>query len=446
MVERSSDQRVAAITVARLKVLLAFIAFRIVLDFGYIAFVHAYYAYAGYDLDVLPAKYLISWLFLLAAGWMVPTRFTQAADLFLMYLGAAMLVPLTAMYGLASAPLIPITTSFVAYAVVHGTALVIPPLAAPHIAKGRTIAVALASFALSVVLARMIVQGGLTNFNLDLRAVYEFREVQAEIIGGSIFNYANVWAGKVMAPFLIAIGLLYRQWVLVAVALLAHVALYGFTAHKAVLFYPLVVVGIWLLFRRRPLLWTLPAALGGAALAALLASAASGDLLYASLFVRRVFFVPARLTLDYFEFFSSNPVVLWSNSILAAFTTYPYEVSVARTIGSWNGSGASANNGFVASGFAHAHFFGVFAYSFTLGAILWGVNSVDRYIQSKWFPASVSIVPLMATVSSDLLTSMLTHGILPMLLVLLLVSFRRHEASQRTASPTAVPARWEHGD
>lgn len=199
------------------------------------------------------------------------------------------------------------------------------------------------------------------------------------------------------------------------------------TAHKGVLFYPATVFGAWLLFRRSPALWLLPAALTAVVAVSLVVATATQDLMAASLLVCRVFFVPARLTLNCFEFFATFPTVLWSNSVLSSFFTYPYEHSVARTIGLWNGSGASASNGYVSSGFAHAHWLGVLAYSIILGTLLSVKNSIARNTRSRWFAAAVTFVPPIATVSSDLLTAMLTHGILPSLVLMLLVALSRSE-------------------
>lgn len=422
MANQSATTPRAGITRTRLKLLLGYAVFRGALDLGYVTFVHANFAYAGFELDIHASRYVASWMLTLLAAAMTPARFTQAAHLFLAYLSVVMLAPLTSVYGLTSAPVLPLAVSLASYAIVRGVTAALPTFAVPRVTRGRVIALALAGAGLTFVIVRMALLGGLGNFNLDLRAVYEFREDQAEIVGGGLFNYVNVWASKVMAPFVLAIGLLYRRWSLVAAALVAHVVLFGVTAHKGVIVYPLVLIGVWLLFRRRPALWLLPVALTAVVLASLLVTSVSGDLLAASLLVRRVFFVPASLTLDYFEFFSQYPIVRWSNSVLEPFFTYPYTVSMSRTIGVWNGSGANANNGFVASGFAHANYLGVLAYSVILGSLLSVVNSVARNFRSQWFAASATFVPLMATVSSDLFTAMLTHGILLSVVLLLLAA------------------------
>ena len=64
------------------------------------------------------------------------------------------------------------------------------------------------------------------------------------------------------------------------------------------------------------------------------------------------------------------------------------------------------------------------------------VNSIARNTRSRWFAAAVTLVPLVATVSSDRLTAMLTHGILSSLVLMLLIASSR---SERATDPHDAP-------
>ena len=157
-----------------------------------------------------------------------------------------------------------------------------------------------------------------------------------------------------------------------------------------------------------------------------------------SLFVRRVFFVPAKLTLDYFSFFSLNEFVFWSNSILSNFSAYPYSLSIPDLIGRFNGSDAAANNGFISSGYGHGGLLGVAIYTLIFSYFLRFLDVV--VINSDvpvWLALCMTIVPLRAAlVSSDLLTTMLTHGLALSLVMILL--FRRSPSPSTKCSFTNV--------
>ena len=140
-----------------------------------------------------------------------------------------------------------------------------------------------------------------------------------------------------------------------------------------------------------------------------------------SMFIRRVFFVPAQLSFDYFEFFNKNELVLWSNSILSNVKNYPYQLSIPKLIGEYNGSGSSANNGFISSGFSHWGYYGVIFYSLLFGLILRILDYASYYGLPIWFVLAMTITPLRdALISSDLFTTLLTHGLLVALFLLLL--------------------------
>jgi hypothetical protein len=148
----------------------------------------------------------------------------------------------------------------------------------------------------------------------------------------------------------------------------------------------------------------------------------SGNMMVPSMFVRRVFFVPAQLTFAYFEFFDDHPFVLWSNSFFSGLLEYPYDVSIGALVGQYVESSGNANNGYVSSGFAHAGVWGVLAYTIVIGAILRFLNVLGRSGVPLWFAIALTIVPLRAAlISSDLLTALLTHGLLVAMVLLILM-------------------------
>ena len=86
------------------------------------------------------------------------------------------------------------------------------------------------------------------------------------------------------------------------------------------------------------------------------------------------------------------------------------------------GGGASANNGFVSSGYAQAGMFGVFLYTVIIG---WLLKCID-FLSTKsryplWFSLILVVNPLKTLMlSSDLFTTLLTHGLLISIMLLML--------------------------
>jgi len=140
---------------------------------------------------------------------------------------------------------------------------------------------------------------------------------------------------------------------------------------------------------------------------------------------RRIFYVPSFLTFVYYEFFTNNAKVFWSNSFMSFFIDYPYNESVPFVIGNFlNDSTLYANNSFFSTSYMNAGIFGIILYSFIMSFILFVLDIISLRID-KNIVLSLSLLPFFQVfTSADLMTSLLTYGIGVLLVVLYLISER----------------------
>ncbi|BCN23018.1 hypothetical protein [Vibrio alfacsensis] len=74
-------------------------------------------------------------------------------------------------------------------------------------------------------------------------------------------------------------------------------------------------------------------------------------------------------------------------------------------------SGSGANNGLIASGFAHAGIFGVLIYTIVFAFLIKLIDFLGGKVFPVWFLLAAFIVPISSAVlNSDLLTTLSTHG------------------------------------
>ncbi|MFO8084297.1 MAG: hypothetical protein R6U27_08270, partial [Desulfobacterales bacterium] len=295
------------------------IMFRLVLEAGYLLYVSPVYRYAGFILDFSSIKYFESWLIFVFLIYLAPYALKKPSDFFILMLFLGLIVPLLSLYAYAN------ESRFTVYVVLLGYLLL------NYIRKGRP----LVNFRIvrdGVALALGLSMGGallvsfwfifseaIAYFNLDLVKVYEFRDITGDVINVGPMGYINTWAVKVFGPFLLAFGLLRKNYKLAIFAIGLHVFWFGVTAHKAVLFYPLLIVFLWFYFQRTKALSLLPVSYFILIIVVLSIYLIIDYSLPASLFLRRVFYVIARNTFDYYIFFDSEPFVYWSNSITSNF-------------------------------------------------------------------------------------------------------------------------------
>jgi hypothetical protein len=371
---------------------------------------------------------------------MTPHLLNRVSDYFLASFLLAIIAPLSSITGLANTgffPLLVTASVFLFFRVFQYGSILSKVMLVPRFTKlseGRIISLGVAFTSVFVLIIWYFYSGAFRYFNLNLLKVYEFREASAELASVGLFSYFNGWVYKVFSIFLMCYFLLKKRFFLFFLFFCVQVFFFGVSAHKSVLFYPVMVFGIWFYFRRTRAMSLMPLSFIVIIFFCLLLYLLFDHTLAGSLFIRRVFFVPAKLTLDYFAFFSINDFVWWSNSVLEGFIKYPYDFSVPKEIGQYNGSGSSANNGFISSGYAHAGLWGVAIYSFIFSYFL---KALDSIVLSSdipiWLALGMTIVPLRsALISSDLFTTMLTHGLALSFLMILL--FRRSPHSLKSRS------------
>ena len=153
------------------------------------------------------------------------------------------------------------------------------------------------------------------------------------------------------------------------------------------------------------------------------------DVKYASsLIIRRLLMVPAHLNFTYLEFFSNNEFVYWSNGILKNFFDNPYDFNIANIIGAYLGQqDMAANTGFIASGYANAGYLGITIYTIMAIVLFNLINKLSEN-NDKYFVMAI-IFPVILTLftSSDLLTTLLTHGLFIAIIVLWLFDNKNYK-------------------
>jgi len=409
----------------KISFILAAISFRILLDTSYLNIISPLYEYSGFLVNLSVARYCLSWLIYLCAFIFVTARLIKVSDYFFVTALLSIIAPLTSLVGLDSSRsifpvLVVVLSIFIIYAITRIKLISFSRL--PTIKNGCRIAIFTASLFVVALMFWYYIAG--VKFNLDFSKVYDFRADNAELSSRGILAYTNNWTYKIFNIFLIGFALHYKKYLVVVMLVLIQIFFFAATAHKSVLFLPFLMLGVWFYFRKTNSLVILPLAFSGIILMTLASYYLLDDIWLSSLFSRRVFFVPANLTFVYFDFFSQNPQVLWSNSVFSSFVTYPYDISMTHVVGRYLGKeDMGANNGFIASGFAHAGLLGVLFYALIIGFILRFLNDVTRNLMPIWLAVGLTIVPLRdLLVSSDLFTVMLTHGLI---VTLILIYFAR---------------------
>lgn len=405
-----------------LNFVLAAVLLRLALEFVYREVISVVFGYEGFPEGFALVPYLESWAAFLALLFVVPKRLSRPSDFFVAYLVFVTALPFIVLYPAMQAP------SWKFWLLVS-TVFAIVVFRRPssfnfvEINYGRELFIAVALLIISFVTLWLLFFGGLRNFNLDLKLVYEVREGNDTLGAGALIYLLSVWTTKVFGPILLAVSLLNRRYALAMIMVLLHILWFGISQHKSVLFYPALVFLSFRYVKQGGGLLFLPLSLLAVTAASYLFYFFSEDILMLSMLVRRALFTPALLTFEYYDFFSRNDFVYWTNSMLNPFMSDIYKESISTLISWERGGSGGANNHFLATGYMQAGAFGLLIYAVIVIMILKIFDSFQDRGLPLGFLAAVGIVPIHALFhSADLPVAVLTHGLGICVVSLILVS------------------------
>lgn len=399
------------------------IIFRIVLDFSYIHFLNPIYSYDGYILDIKPMNYISSWLIYIPSFYIIRDRLKKPSHYFFLTAVLSVYAPLTSYYALTGFNVYPVAINLLTFFFIYllTNSSLIKPIKVDPSKGGIKFSFSVSIISIITLIFWYIISGAVNYFNLDFTKVYEYRSLSSEVANIGFMSYFNGWVYSVFIFYAIAYTLLTKKYYLTFVLVLIQIFFYGVSAHKTVFFTPFIILSLWWYFRKYSSVLLMVISFSTILLTGTLLYVYNNEINFGSMFIRRVFFVPAKLTYAYIDFFQENEYILWSNSVLSWLVDYPYDDRMTKIVANSFGSEASANNGFIASGFAHFGVIGIIIYSYIIAFFLKNIDHLLKFSVPLWFILCLIVTPMRSfLISSDLPTSLLTHGFLIAFILLIL--------------------------
>lgn len=390
----------------------------------YVGFVAPVFGYMGFSTENINlTKCVEAFALILLLSITIPAAFRLPSDFLVFCLFFLTVLPVLLVMGLMDKSRTVALTIVIAYLVVWAINQ-LPAIELPLIRGGRKFFWAISLAMTFLTIAWIFISGAASGFSLDLGKVYAVRESQGATLQVGVLAYINQWVFKSINPLLIVFAAVSRRWVVLVALIALQVFFFGVTAHKSIAAIAILVIGTYFLIQRdtKPYQFIGMAAISVSAVYGL--SLAFGMIAPASYVVRRAVFVPADLHFAYFEFFAQAGHVRWSSSFLSSFVQYPFDYNTPNTMSVflYGHAEAAANAGFLASGFMHFGHVGVFLFAMIIGLLIRVVDGLA--LRSNTPLAIAAVLPgfLWTFTSSDLTTSLLTHGLLFSLFLLWLLS------------------------
>lgn len=407
------------------------LAFRLALDASYFYFVSPIYtkSFLSLSFNFEFGVYVVSWILTLITTLFLSSKMDKVSDYFFTLFVLTIICPILSIYGLNSDKSIkPVVLTLLSYFVMLFVVNLkyIKSINMPMFKNSRNFIVGLSVGAVIYLILWSVVSGAAFNINFDPTKVYDFREENSSMLDKGFLAYINLWVYKFFNIFIIVYFLSKKKYVLATAFFVCQIFFYAVTAHKMVLFLPVLAVGVWLYFSKTRNLLILPILYLFVVLISLTLFILTSSELIPSMLIRRAFYVPAGLTFEWISFFDANPKVYWTDSLFAFVGSYPYNSTIPKVVGEHLlGPELAANNGLVSAGYAHAGILGVILYSFVLGYLLKLLNSLGKSGVPLWMSVALTIGPLRTAIAdSDLLTAIISHGLVVSMVILMLYRSR----------------------
>ena len=414
------------------------------LTWAYIDVIAPVYAYRSFILlERSPQYYLFAALLVAVPALWMPVELHRASETALWFVYLMVFIPSIVV------PVFATKVSEPSLFVLHATILAgflilslvprVSLLRLPEVRLGR-VGFLFAVGTLTAILYAAVIQSYGFNINIvSFAEVYDVRAQYKAVSASILAAYGIPWLGNVIHPLLIAIGLRWKRVSLIVFGVFGQVVIFSITGFKSIALSGVLIVGLLIASRKNGREFGLWMAWGAAAVVGL--GVAVGKALNLPLLTHmatsRLFVTPGLLSGHYYDFFSTHPKVQMSDGVLSSFASYPYALEPDQVIGSnyFGDADVHANANIWADAFANFGVGGILVFSLALAGVLWVYDSIVR-VKDRRTAVMLLGIPCITLSNTALETSLLTHGIgLVILLMFLMPPQSKQTKREMSISP-----------
>lgn len=438
--------------------LLLCVFLKLIIEFIYYQILIVRYDYMGITLSYDFVKHIESYLLLFAIYFLMDKSKDKASAIFLQIIFVLSIIPLLAIYGLKDESrmalylsvgsfaltaafvrkfpkiesplkfLMGITMVVIAYGIFTGSVLgfyaalgvlgflivtsrMLSGIEIPRFRYSKVISFSVLALISLVTYILVINENGfpsLSAFNFDL--IYDVRR---EVIHSAFTRYLIPWQANVVNIFLIAIFYIKKNYFKMLIPVMMQLLLFAITAQKLYLFSPFVVIGLFFIFDHFNLLRTI--------ISGLIFLNITGCILYVTninvwplaIVTHRLTFMPAQIGFYYFDFFSKNEILNFSEGFIGKVFRLesPYPMKIFNLIGEqyFNNSDMNTNTWYVADAYSNGGIYGLLVISLVFAITLIIIDSITKNYKIS---VAALLIPVLSLTNISLLTSFFTSGLL----------------------------------
>ena len=410
---------------------LLLLLFRLILDYSYSEVISKAYAYMGFSNNYSTGFSILSWIILVMGAALIYHAYENDNGkiskeiLFFLYLMS--FVPFTSMirFGVFNVFFIICNSLYWILLLLLNTDLIKISNTHFRITIGNVKMVGdkqLTVIAVIFAIVVLYVSGRYANFrlNFNLLDVYDYRAESKVNELPTIILYLFTWS-RTLNSILVAYFIRRKKYIWVVLCVVIQLLSFGYDGSKSTFFLLILAVAVNFLprFSLRVLnKWAFRGVVLSIGICALL-YAISSNIIPISMLTRRVFFLPVRISKDYFDFFTHNQPDYFRQSFLRFFGFESPYSSIPLMVGQiyFNAPSMNANNGLISDAITNLGYTGVVVFPIFTSLILRLLDRTSKGIDPRIY-ITVSVYISLALTNSFLFTVLLTHGLIATILML----------------------------
>lgn len=401
--------------------LLLLLLFKIIIEFIYIDILQLHFGYLGLDLSFNIIKSIESYVLAIIIYLIIDKRQNKPSSIFLQIIFVLAIIPTLSIYGLKNEPRKALYIYLSSFILTLLVVRLFPKIKLIKIEHAKMLYFIIIGSLTLLTYILLIRDNGLPHlYVLNFNNIYFHR---SKVVYNSLTAYLVPWQSGVINIFLIALLYLKREYYKMTIPIFLQIIIFLITAHKTYLFSPFAVIGLFFILKKGNLMNFMSKVLIMFNITAYVAYKFNITVWLIALITHRLHYVPAQIGFYFYDFFSKNDKLLFSEGFIGKILNLrsPYSLTVFNMIGDlyFGRSEMYANTWYVADSFANG---GVIAV--VIIAVIFGITLViiDSIKQDYQIIVAALFMPMLSLTNGSLLTAYFTNGILIGIIIILLHS------------------------
>lgn len=406
---------------SNIRILISLLILKVLLDFVYCLFISKVYFYDNFIVEFINYKYILSMLWFVIICISLPKNDNKPSSIILFLHFIIMILPIFTIYAFKNESNVYFNLVCSAFCIECILVKKLPTIKIYKIKNVRYIFYTLIGIITVLVYTSMIASNGIPT--LDALNIYNVYKIRAEVNYPFLMNYLVVWQAAAINPLMIASSFYYKSYKTFLLFFSLQIVIYLITGHKTYLFISFaIIIIIYVLNKKNTMRLIINISIFGFIITYILYKFRI-TMILGDIFIRRFLFVPAQLKFYYYDFISQNRFLHYSEGVIGKIFGFesPYNMNFTNLIADvyFNKPNMSANTGYLGTGYANLGFTGVIIYVVVISIILKIIDSIGKKLDNA-LVTGIVLFPMLILNESDLLTTLLTGGLMILLILLYL--------------------------